>query len=108
MCSAHKHHRVCTIGLCETRRCVLVHLVVGDFGWVSLLRHCWEGLVIDRLPVVGYWLGSGADYYGPHLVDYWGLAGWDDFVVKILVPVEQVEWGRGIEPLALVVHNKFG
>ena len=37
-----------------------------------------------------------------------GLAGWDDFVVQILVPMEHVERGRGLEPLALVVHNKFG
>ena len=45
-CSAHKHHRVCTVGLCATGRCVLVHFVMGGFGWVGLLRHCWEGLVV--------------------------------------------------------------
>ena len=61
---------------------------MGDFGKVVLLQHCWEGLVVDGLPTVGYWLGSGADYFGPTLVDYWGLAGWDDFVVQVLVPTE--------------------
>ena len=28
--------------------------------------------------------------------------------MQILVPMERVEQGRGLEPLALVVHNKFG
>ena len=27
--------------------------------------------------------------------------------MQILVPTEQVEQGRGLEPLALVVNNKF-
>ena len=44
------------VGLYATERCILVHLVVGDFGRVGSLRHCWEGLVVDRLPVVGYCL----------------------------------------------------
>ena len=28
--------------------------------------------------------------------------------MQILVPSERVEQGRGLEPLAMVVHNKFG
>ena len=28
--------------------------------------------------------------------------------MQTLVPTEQVEYGWGLEPLALVVHNKFG
>ena len=63
MCSAHKHHIVCTVGLCAMGRYILVHFVVGGFGRVGLLWHYWEGLVVDRLPLVGYWLGSRADYF---------------------------------------------
>ena len=63
MCSAHKHHRVCTIGLCAMGHCVLVHFVVGGFELVGLPRHCWEGSVVDRLPTVGYWLGFKVDYF---------------------------------------------
>ena len=37
-----------------------------------------------------------------------GQAGWDGFVVQILVSTERVERGWGLEPLTLVVHNKFG
>ena len=33
MCSSHKHHRVCTVGLCATGHCVLVHFVMGVLGW---------------------------------------------------------------------------
>ena len=51
------------VGLCTMGRCILVHLVVGDFGWVGLLWHFWEDLVVDRLPAVGYWLGFKADYF---------------------------------------------
>ena len=72
MCSAHKHHRVCTVGLCETECCVLVHSVVGGFGLVGLPRHCWEGSVVDRLLAIGYCLGCGVSYFELSLVDYWG------------------------------------
>ena len=51
------------VGLYTTEHCVSMHLVMEDFWQVGLSQHCWEGLVIDRLPVVGYWLGSGADYF---------------------------------------------
>ena len=40
-----------------------MRLVVEDFGLASFPQHCWEGLVVDHLPAVGYWLGSGADYF---------------------------------------------
>ena len=63
MCSAYRPHKVCMVGLCATGHCVLVHLVVGCFGGMDLLRHCWEGLVVDRLPAFGYWLGSRADFF---------------------------------------------
>ena len=96
MCSAHKHHRVCTVGLCTMERCVLVHFVVGGFGLAGLPWHCWEGSVVDHLPAVGYYLGSGANYFELSLVDCWGQASWDDFVVRTLVPTEWVEWGHGL------------
>ena len=51
------------VGLYATECCILVHLVVEDFGLVGLLWDCWEGLVVDHLLVVGYWLGSKADYF---------------------------------------------
>ena len=60
------------VGLCATERRVLVHLVMGGFGWVGSLQHCWEDLVVDCLPTVGYWLGSGVDYSELALVDCWG------------------------------------
>ena len=72
MCNADKHHKVCTVGLCATERCVLVHFVMGSFGVVGLLWHCWEGSIVDRLPVVGYFLGCGASYFKIVLVDCWG------------------------------------
>ena len=65
-------------------------------------------MVVERLLVVDYWLGFEVDYSGPTLVDYWGMASWDNFVVQILVLTKRVEQGSGLEPLALVVHNKFG
>ena len=108
MCSSHRPHRVCMVGLYATGRCVLVRLVMGDFGQVSFPWHCWVGLVVDHLPAVNYWLGFGVDYSDPALVDYWGLAGWDGYVVQTPVPMERVEQGWGLEPVALVVHNKFG
>ena len=70
---------------------MLVHLVVEDFGMTSLLQHCWEDLVVDLLPAVDCCLGSRIDYSWLSLVGYWGLVGWDGFVVKTLVPMEQVE-----------------
>ena len=36
------------------------------------------------------------------------MDGWGDFVVQTTVPMERVEQGRGLEPLALVVHIRFG
>ena len=51
------------VGLYTMEHCILVHLVVEDFRLASSLWHCWEDLVVDRLPVVGYWLGSGVDYF---------------------------------------------
>ena len=108
MCNAHKHHRVYKGCLCTTERCVLVHSIVGGFGRVGLLWHCWEGLVVDRLPTVDYWLGSKVDCFWLALVGYWGMAGWDGFVVQTPIPTEQVEPGRGIELLTLVVHSIFG
>ena len=107
MCSARRPHKVCTVGLCAMGHYVLVHLVVGGFGWVGLLQHCWEGLVVDHLPTVGYWPGSRADYFYLSLVDCWGQAGWDSFVVQTLVPTGCVERGQGLELVALVVHNRF-
>ena len=74
MCSAHKHHIMYTVGLCAMGHCILVRLVMGGFELVGFPWHCWEGLVVDRLPVVDYFLGSGLDYFWPALVGYWGLA----------------------------------
>ena len=45
------------VGLYAMRHYVSVHLVMEDFGLASLLWHCWEGLVVDRLPTVDYWIG---------------------------------------------------
>ena len=42
------------------------------------------------------------------LVGYWGLAGWDGFVVQTPVPMEQVEQEWGLEQLAPVVHSRLG
>ena len=63
MYSAHRPHRVCMVGLYAMGHCVLVHLVAGDSGLAGLLRHCWEDLVVDRLPVVGCFPGCGASYF---------------------------------------------
>ena len=95
------------VGLCAMEHYVLVHLVVGDFGQVGLLRHCWEDLVVDRIPAVSYCLGSKVNYFGLALIDCWGKAGWDGFVVQTLVPTEWVEQGQGLGLLALVVHSIF-
>ena len=59
MCSAHRPRIVCTIGLYATEHCILVHLVVEDFGLASFSRHYWEDLVVDRLLVVDCFLGFG-------------------------------------------------
>ena len=72
MCNVHKHHRVCMVGLCTMEHHVLVHFVVGGFGLADLPRHCWEGLVVDRLPAVGYWLGSGAFFSSLPLLIFGG------------------------------------
>ena len=64
-----------------------------------MLRHCWEGLVVDHLPVVDYCLGCRACCFHLSLVDCWGQAGWDGFVVRTLVPTERVEEGGGLHRL---------
>ena len=88
MCSARRLRMVCMVGLYATERCVFVDLVVEDFGMVGLLWHCWEDLVVESLPIVDFCLGSGVSYSWLALVGYWGLAGWDGFVVQTLVPME--------------------
>ena len=50
------------VGLCATGHCVLVHLVMEDFGLVGLPWNYWEGLVVNLLPVVDCFLGSGVGY----------------------------------------------
>ena len=50
------------VGLYAMGHCVSVHLVMEDFGLDILLWHCWEGLVVDRLPAVDCCLGFGVDY----------------------------------------------
>ena len=77
-------------------------------GWPVFPWHCWEVLVVDHLPTVDCFLGFGVGYSWLSLVEYWGLDGWDGFVLRALVPMEQVERGRGLELLALVVHSRFG
>ena len=76
------------VGLYATGHCVSVHLAMEDFGLADLPQQCWEGLVVDRLLVVDCFLGSGVNYFRLALVGYWGLAGWDGFVVQTLVPKE--------------------
>ena len=95
--SAHRPCIVCMVGLYARENCVLVHLVVEDFGLVGLSRHCWEDLVVDRLPVVGCCLGSRVGYSWLSLVGYWGLVGWDGFAVQTPILMEQVEQGWGLE-----------
>ena len=97
MCSACIPCIVCTVGLYATESCVLVHLVIENFGLAGLLRHYWEDLVVDLLPVVDCCLGSGVGYSWLALVGYWGLAGWYSFAVQTPVPMEKVEQGRGLE-----------
>ena len=60
------------VGLYAIGRSISVHLVMEDFGLAGLLRHCWEGLVVDRLPMVDCFLGSGVNYSWLALVGYWG------------------------------------
>ena len=88
--------------------CISVHLVVEDFGLASSPRHCWEDLVVDRLLAVDWFLGSKVGYSWLSLVGYWGLAGWDYFVVQTPVPMEQVEHGWELAQLSLVVHSRLG
>ena len=90
MCSARRPGIVCMIGLSATERCVFVHLVVEDFGLAGLLQHCWEDLVVDHPPMVHCFLGFEVGYSWLSLVGYWGLTGWDGFVVKTPVPMEWV------------------
>ena len=66
-------------------------MVAEDFGLAGLPRNCWEDLVVDRLPTVDCCLRFRFGYSWLALVGYWGLAGWDGFVVQTLVPMEQVE-----------------
>ena len=90
MCSARRPRIMCTVGLYATERCVLVHLVVEDFGLADLPQHYWEYLVVECLPVVGCCLGFEVGYSWLALVGYWGLAGWDGFVVQTHIPMEHV------------------
>ena len=83
-------------------------MVAEDFELDSLPRCCWEDLVVDHLLVVGCFLDSCLGCFCLALVSYWGMAGWDGFVVQTLVPKEQVELGWGLEWLALVVHSRLG
>ena len=69
------------VGLYATRCYVSVQLVMEDFWLDGLPWHCWEGLVVDRLPMVDCFLGSGVSYSWLSLVGYWGLAGWDGFAM---------------------------
>ena len=50
------------VGLYVTERCILVHLVVEDFGMVGFPQHYWEDLVVDRLPVVDCCLSFRVGY----------------------------------------------
>ena len=68
-----------------------MHFAAEDFALAVLPWHCWEGLVVDRLPVIDCFLGPRLSYFWLSLVGYWGLAGWDGFVVQTPVPMEQVE-----------------
>ena len=83
-------------------------MVAEDFGLASLPRHCWEGLVVDRLPAVDYCLGFGLGYFWLSRVGYWGLAGWDGFAMQTPVLKVLAEYGRGLEQLAPVVHSRLG
>ena len=51
------------VGLFTTGNYVLVHLVMEDFGLASFSWHYWEGLVVDYLPMVDYFLGTRVDYF---------------------------------------------
>ena len=82
---------MCTVGLYAIEHCVLVHLLIEDFGLAGSPRHCWKDLVVDRLLAVGCCLGFGLIYSWPALVGYWGLTGWDGFFVQTPVPTEQLE-----------------
>ena len=88
MCSAHRPCIMCTVGLYAMKCCVLVHLVIEDFGVTGLPQHCWEDLVVDCLLEVDCCLGSKVGYSWLALVGYWGLAGWDGFVVQTPIPME--------------------
>ena len=63
-------------------------LVAEDFGLSGFPRHCWESLVVDRLPTVDCFLSSRVSYSYLSLIDYWGLAGWDGFVVQTPILME--------------------
>ena len=58
-----------------------MRLVMGGFELADFSRHCWEGLVVDRLHAVGYLPGCKSGYFELALFYYWGQAGWDGFVV---------------------------
>ena len=91
MCSACRPCIVCMVGLSAMECCILVHLVIEDFGLAGSPWHCWEDLVVDRLPAVDCFLGFRVSYSWLSLVGCWGLAGWDGFVMQTPVPMEQVE-----------------
>ena len=105
MCSARRPRIMCTIGLYAMDRCVLVHLVIEDFGLVCFPQNYWEDLVVDCLPAVNCFLGFRVGYSWLSLVAYWRLASWDGFVVQTPIPMEQ---GRGLEQLVSMVHSRLG
>ena len=57
--------------------------------------------------MVGCCLGSRVDYFYLALVDCWGQASWDGFVVRTLVPMEWVERARGLAQVVLAMHSRF-
>ena len=97
MYSSRRPCIVCTVGLYAIEHCILVHLVVEDFGLAGSLRHCWEEWVVEHLLAVDCFLDSRVGYSWLSLVGCWGLVGWDDFAVQTPVPIEWKEWERGLE-----------
>ena len=96
------------VGLYATEHYVLVHLVVEDFGMAGSQRHCWEDLFVDCFPAVDCCLNSRVSYSLLALVGYWGLVGWDGFVVQTPIPMEKVELGQGLEWLIQLVRSRLG
>ena len=70
MCSARRPHILCMVGLSAMECCVLVHLVVEDFGLAGSPQDCWEDLVVDCLLVVDCCLGFKVSYSWLSLIGY--------------------------------------